>query len=328
MHFVVNSEIQIGSFRFKGVHELKIEKSIHEYADRAIISLPTSTVIKQEGRSTESVQTAKRFKVGDAVLIRLGYNGKLKDEFKGFVKQINPSTPCEIECEGYSWILRNKKNIRASWKSTTLKEVLQEVVKDTDVKLHPDIPAIPLKNIAINDASGTQVIEHLKGLLKGILTAYFIDDTLYMGLSYMDLANKTVKYRLRWNTIDGDSLKFKRAEDVQVQVELQYKKPDGTQVVTKTGTPGGVVRKDTISAVSDEKALKEIAEAKLMQESFDGYEGSLETLLIPYVQHGWRAELEDRQYPERSGNYFIESVTTTFGQNGGKRDVELGIRLS
>lgn len=328
MHFVLNSEIQIGNFRFKGVHDLKIEKSIHEYADRAILSLPTSSVIKQKNSTTESVQTAHRFKVGDKINIQLGYNGKMKEEFVGFVKQINPTTPCEIECEGYSWLLRNKKNIIASWKETTLLEVLKEVVKGTEIKLHRLIPNVQLRNIAINNASGTQVIEHLKGLFKGTLTAYFVDDTLYMGLTYMDLAVKTIKYRLRWNTIDGDSLKFKRAEDVQVQIELNFKKADGSQVITKTGTPGGIVRKDTISAISDEKTLKEIAEAKLQQEAFDGYEGSFDTLLRPFVQHGWRAELEDTSFPERSGNYYIESVTTTFGQNGAKRSVELGIKLS
>ncbi|MCO5229596.1 MAG: hypothetical protein M9958_00430 [Chitinophagales bacterium] len=328
MHFVLNSLIQIGNFRFKGVHNLKIEKSIHEYADRAVIALPTSSVIKHKNITTESVQTAHRFKVGDKVNILLGYNGKKKEEFVGFIKQINPTTPCEIECEGYSWILRNKKNITTSWKNTTLIEVLKEVVKGTEIKLHKDIPNVSLRNIVINNASGTQVIEYIKGLFKGTLTAYFIDDTLYMGLTYIDLAIKTVKYRLRWNTIDGDSLKFKRADDVQVQIELNFKKSDGSQITTKTGTPGGIVRTDTITAVSDEKTLKEIAEAKLKQEAFDGYEGSFDTKLIPFVQHGWRAELEDRLFPERSGNYFIESVTTTFGENGGTRTIELGIKLS
>lgn len=329
MHLVIKSDIQIGTFRFAGVHEVKIEKSIHEYADKATLQLPVSSVIKLENGHTESVLTAHRFQVGDPVTIYLGYEGRpLKREFTGFVKQINPTTPCEIECEGYSWLLRSKKNIKTSWKDTTLRQVLEEVVKDTDVQLHPAIPHIPLKNLLINNASGTQVIEHIKGLFKGALTAYFIDDTLYMGLSYIDLVRQTVKYRLRWNTIDGDSLKFKRADDVQVQIELSYKKPDGTQIVTKTGAPGGVVRKDTISGIDDPAALKEIAEAKLRQEAYDGYEGSFDTLLIPYAQHGWKASLEDRTFPERSGDYFIESVTTTFGDNGGKRSIELGIKLS
>lgn len=328
MYVTLNSNIKIGQYRFSGVHNIIIEKSIHEYADRAHIYLPTSSVVKQQGATTESVQTAKRFKVGDFVHIQLGYNGKLKSEFKGFVKQIHPNTPCEIECEGYSWLLRNKRNIKVSWKKTTLKNILQKVVEGTDIQLHDAIPSITLDNIAINDASGTQVLQYLKDLLKGVLAIYFIDDVLYAGLSYIDTVSHSVKYQLGYNTKESSSLKYKRAEDTDVQVEIIFKKPDGTAQTTKAGKAGGVIRKENISAVSDLDTLKDIAQARLLQENYDGYEGKINTLLQPYCAPAWRAELVNKRYPERNGNFFTESVKTTFGTDGAQRDIELGIKLS
>jgi hypothetical protein len=326
--FVLNSEFIIGKYKFRGCNEVKITKSIHEYADTAVIKLPATSVLKTNNAFGQRLQTAKQFAVGDKVSIRLGYNGKLNPEFFGFVKRINFTTPCEIECEGYSYILRTKTNIKKSWKSTTLKEVLQEVVSGTDIKLHPQIPDMPLKNIVINSASGTQVIDYIKGLLKGALTAYFIGDTLYMGLTYMDLATTTVKHRIGWNTINSDKLKYRKADDVKVNIELQFRKGSGEQVTTSAGVKGGVTRRDTISTVTDAKHLNDIAKAKLLQECYDGYEGTITTFLIPYVQPGYRDELRDPRYNERSGNFFLESVETTYGMGGGRREVQIGIKLS
>lgn len=329
MTVTLTSDITIGQYRFKGVNDLIIKKSVHNYTDTATLKLPATAVLKRNGvKPTQSMQTAKQFKVGDKVSINLGYDGNFKKEFVGFVKRVNFTVPVEIECEGYSWVLRNKKNIAKSWKSTTLKEVLQEMVKGTDIVLHPKIPHMPLKNIVLNNANGVQVVDYIKGLLKGVLTACFIDNVLFVGLSYMDLVEKTVKYKLGWNTIKDDDLKYHQAEDVTVKIELQFRKDSGKQVTTTAGTAGGIVKRDTLTAVTDEKSLQDIAKAKLLQESFNGYEGKITTFLVPYVQHGYRAELKDPKFSEREGNYFVESVETSFGVGGARRKVEIGLKLS
>ena len=328
MAFILGSQFNIGIYKFKGCNDLKISKSIHDYADRCVIKIPTSAALTCEDATTSSVQTARTFNVGDKVSIQLGYNGKLQPEFVGFVSNVNFTTPVEIECEGYSWQLRRKKNIKKSWGSTTLKAVLQEVVKGTDIKLHPLIPDMPLKNIVINNASGIQVIDYIKGLLKGALTAFFIGDTLYMGLTYMDLAQTSVKHQIGWNTIDSSSLKYKRAIDTVVTIQLQFRQDSGQMVSTTVGTSGGVVRTDTVSTVSDAATLKAIAQAKLLQESYDGYEGTISTFLVPYCQPGYKCILSHNKYPERGGNYFIETVETTYGQQGARRAVGIGLKLS
>lgn len=327
--FVLGSKIEIGKFKFKGVNGLTVTKTILEMKQTAIIKLPASSVLTQNGkRVTASVQTARQFAVGDKVRIDLAYNDNYENEFVGFVSRINLTTPVEIECEGYSFQLRKKKNIVKSWKTTTLLEVLQEVVKDTDVKLHAKIPDIPLKNLVINKASGTQVIEYLKELLKGTLTACFFDDVLYVGLKYADVTEKTVKYQLGWNTVSENELKYREAKDEEVNIEFQIREPNGKQKTISTGKTGGVTRRETLTAVTDAKHLEDIAKAKLLQESFDGYEGSITGFLVPYAQPGYRCELTATRYKEREGNYFVVGTIVDYGLSGARRKVEIGIKLS
>lgn len=327
--FVLTSEFTIGRYRFRGCNSAEFTKSVWEYQCTGIIKIPTSAAVRHKGIRTASVQTAQTFKAGDHVLIKLGYDSKLREEFKGFVSRVNVKTPCEIEIEGYSYLLRTKKNIKASWRRTTLKEVLLEVVKDTAITLHPDIPDVPLNNIKIDNATGIQAIDYLKGLLAGVLTVCFTGDgsVLYAGLAYMDLTKTKVKHRLGWNTINNDNLKVHRADEVQVNVQLQFKQGSGQQVTVEVGQKGGIVKKETISAVTDMKVLREIANAKLKREQYDGYEGDYTTFLIPYVEPSYACELSDNRFPERGGKYFAESVKTSFGQSGARRVIQIGTKL-
>jgi len=330
----LTSQFNIGSFTFRGCYSCTVKKSIHNYRQTAFLTLPASARLKSDAEDLPSRQTAKQFKVGDKAEILLGYDGNLVREFEGFVSRVNFSQPVEIEFEGYSWLLRKACNVTASWKSTTLKEVLQKLVDTVNenrsenlVALHPDIPNIPLKNIVINNATGTQIIDYIKGLFNGILQAFFIGNELYMGLSYADVVRNTVKYRLNWNTYPPNNLKFREADEVQVKVEIKFRNDTGKQVTTTAGKEGGIVRRDNLTVVTDNNTIKRIAEAKLAQETFDGYEGNIATKLAPFCQHGWRAEVEDLQYPERSGIYFVESTTVVYGVSGTRRTIELGIRL-
>lgn len=333
----LTSRITIGQYQFKGVYLIRIKKSIHSFRNTATISLPASARLKSAEQGLPSLQTAKQFNEGDWVKIELGYDGEFRDEFEGFVSRVNFSQPVEIECEGYSWLMRKECNLKGSFPLVKLKDLMQFIVdkvndgRDADhhITLSPDIPDLSLKQIVINNASGTQVIEYIKGLFNGILQAFWTGPReLYIGLSYMDVVRQTAKYRLNWNTLPPNNLKYHRAEDTQVKIEIVYRDESGKQVTTETGEEGGIVRRDNLTVVTDNKTIERIAEAKLAQERWNGYEGALITLLQPYCQPGFRAEVEDRQYEERQGAYFVESTTVTYGTNGAKRIVELGQRLT
>ena len=111
--FILNSDISIGKpgvnqFRFTGVHELRIKRSIHNYTDTAIIQLPSIATLftKNNSSSPKTVITGKQWNDGDPVTIKLGYNNEMHEEFKGFIKHRDLNMPLEIECEGYAYQLK------------------------------------------------------------------------------------------------------------------------------------------------------------------------------------------------------------------------------
>jgi hypothetical protein len=72
--------------------------------------------------------------------------------------------------------------------------------------------------------------------------------------------------------------------------------------------------------------LKSFANEKAFKTSYSGYEGSITTFLQPYAEPGFSALINDERYPERNGEYLIESVHTKYGINGARRTVEIGPR--
>ena len=75
--------------------------------------------------------------------------------------------------------------------------------------------------------------------------------------------------------------------------------------------------------IQDPSALKSIAQQELSRWKYDGYEGHLETWLIPFCSYGYYAKIEDEQFPERRGTFFVEKVEVFFSENGGTRKIYL-----
>jgi hypothetical protein len=133
--FALNSDITIGKFKRVKPIECKITKSMFSYVDRVVIKLPITARIKRAGEViTVSVETAKVIEEGDKVLIKLGYNGSYKTEFTGFVSRVNFTSPLEVECEGYSYQLRQKTYLK-TFKDAELLQVLKYLVQGTDIVL-------------------------------------------------------------------------------------------------------------------------------------------------------------------------------------------------
>ena len=150
--FVLQAIIKIGDYTFKAVHSVKITKSVDELADTCTIELPTHFKVAKGG---DRLYTEKAIKAGDKVSVTLAYEGVYSGvEFEGYVKKVKPSIPVSIECEDAMYLLR-RKNINKSWQKTTLKEVLQEVVKDTPIALADNIPQMQLDQWLIRNANGT-----------------------------------------------------------------------------------------------------------------------------------------------------------------------------
>lgn len=324
--FVLKTRVKIGNYSMDSIHSVKIKKSVHDYIDTCEIKIPATSRLKQNGKFiTNSTDTAKLIKEGDAVIVEAGYNDELKIEFVGFVRRVNLTTPCSIECEGYSWELRNKVMLWSK-KETTLRELLEFIIEDTGITLSKDIPDVPIKPMYIKEQNGIEVLKWIKD--KQFLSAYFIGSELYVGLQEATQLDKAVKYKLGWNTIKDDQLKFRHEDEVKVRVKAIYKDKEGKLQSKEFGDQNGLMRTVTFGRIDDIKLLEEMAFKKAKEFRYSGYEGKITTFLQPYCQHGYKAILIDEKYNEREGEYIVETVDTSISTSGGRRTVEIGKRVS
>ena len=322
--FILDGKAEIGNFIFNSLNEIEITKSVEELGDTAIIKLPTRFKVKQNG---EQKYTEDAIKVGDKVVITLGYQDKYSGiEFTGYVKKISPKIPMEIHCEDAMYHLR-RKNITKSWEKTTLKEIVQEVVKDTPVQLSKlmDNQSMPLDKWIIKGANGAQVLESIK---KDLAQTIFIDDEgkLYVGLQQLTNINQTVVYDLNYNLVENN-LEFKSKEERKIKVKYTYIDKENKRKSIEVGDADGEQRTYHTSVISDEKKLEEMAKAEIEKLKYDGFEGDVTSFLIPFATRGMKAKLLDSEHPNREGNYFIKKVVTTFGTSGARRKISIGNKL-
>ncbi len=327
MYYIPRLHITIGDAQFVRAQEVVVEKSSDILEDTAVIKIPATARLLQSNKAI-TVRTAQQFKVGDKVSILLSYKGVFKKvEFQGYVKKINPTQPLEIECEDATWLLR-RKNVNKSWKSTTLKDVLQEIVKGTGVELSADVPPITFSPFYIQNSDAAFALQKLKDEYG--LAVYFQEDgKLYAGLAYTQ-STGTVKYALNGkyvNVIDANSLKWHTKDDVKIKIKAVSIHQDNTRTEVEFGDKDGALRTIHLYNVKNKSELEKLAKKELERVKFDGYKGDIKTFLIPEAIPGMEAIIEDVNFPERSGVYYVESVKTTFNTSGVRRTVKLGIQL-
>lgn len=330
MYLVLRSEIQIGRAKFTAVNDVQIVKSIYNIAQTCVIKLPLSAVLKNTAGVASDVSVADTIKKGDAVSVVLWYDGyDKKEEFTGFVKSINRKQPLEIECENAIYLLRGK-TFKKSFNTVSLLQLLQFITAGTDITLHPDIMSgaysLDIKNFQIPDKDGVWVLQELKD--KYMQTVYFTGSKeLYVGLAYTNQTG-TVKYNINKNVINANDLKWQDKDDVKIKIRCIHIAKDGSKTEAEFGDNDGEVRTIHLYDVSDKSQLERLARAEMEKHKYSGYRGELNTFLIPYCEPMMVAEIDNPQYPERSGRYYISSVTVTFGTGGARRKPEIDVKLN
>lgn len=319
--YILCCQIKIGNISFKSVHDVQIKRSVYNLSSTAVIKIPVTAVLKQTGEPPAYIETANEIKVGDKVEIRLGYDGRFNTEFTGYVKRLNYKVPLEVECEDEYYKTRSV-NCVFSAKETTLKQCLNAILPDVKIGNCTDLT---LKNFVVDNKPASWLLGYLKKEY-GLTVFFDINGKLYVGKAN-DVQGETVKYRLRYNVIKDDSLKFQRAEDIRLNVKAICYFRDGSKIEGEIGEEGGETKTLYYYDVKDVKELKALAAEELKRYSFDGYRGKIETFLEPFALPGMVADLEDPVYQERSGTYYIESTEVRFGTSGGRRNVEIGIKV-
>lgn len=318
------------TYTIRGLENVEVKKSVHTIVNTAKLTLPLSYVIRNN-EIKERVKLIDKIKEGDTISIAIGYDGNNKNFFNGYIKRINPKHPLELELEDSLYLLRKlelKKSFIKNDVSDVLNYLIDECKKKFGVgfKLYDKMPKLTVTNFLINGANGLSVLQELSD--KYGLSCYLIDDnTLYCGLTY-GIKNKEVKYVLNRNTINVDDLKFTTATDKVYKVKYHHHSKDGKVKSYDFGDKHG-------DALADQHVYGSFSydEIKLMANAFlesyktSGYKGSFKAFLIPQIKVGDIANINDLQFDNRKGNYYVGTTTENFGVGGGNVKIDIDFKV-
>jgi hypothetical protein len=306
------------------------------YADYAKFTVPGICQIKNSYKdyNPKILPTGMAFTEGKKVNIEVGYDGKNKKVFEGFIKRINYKIPVEVECEGYSYQLLGIMPTK-TFTNTTLKKVLEELVVGTGIVLSEQIPHVPITQVRFENCTGVQWLEWFRE--KMLQTVYFNFNELYVGLRYATRSITEVKHVLNWNVIKDEELLFNtNKEGAIVNVHLTaLKKSGGKDKVegNSTSVSGKVAGKTNVKEIKvagvnpNSDYAKALRDDMQKRQNLKGYSGSIKTFLEPLVQCNMTTEIVDNKYKDRTGKYVIEGVEGSFDRSGGRQKVQIGFKV-
>ncbi|AZA84786.1 hypothetical protein C1637_18565 [Chryseobacterium lactis] len=329
---ILTSDISIGEVKDIKASKVTWKSEVGSFIDSCTIELPRisylkNTQLQQTVDLNQEQESSKRmgyaFKEGDKVCISLGYNKVNQKRFEGFVKRVNMGVPVKIECEGYGYQLYDKI-FNKTYDSVTVRKLLEELTIGTCIIVSKEIPDIPLKNVRFKNVTGIKVLEWLKDECK--LAVYFNMNEIFVGTLYGKTENR-IKARIGWNTVKDDEFRQK-AVDKTTKIVITEKNDKGEVNKTKSDQRESSGEKSLkVKAGIPAQFLKQIANRLQTKENYKGYEGNITLFLEPYAVKGMVLELDGGMYPDKTGEYFIESVSGEFGSSGGRQTVTLGFLM-
>jgi len=337
MSFALFCDITIGNYRFRQVNEVRIEKGWREIGSKCVIKLPRHVRTPQlETKSIEDVLAT-----GDAVSVKLKYLGLTEhEEFNGYVSKLKPNIPFEIECEDVVYWMKRTPIVK-TWKKedkATLKTVVKYIVDQVNTQ-HPQaqltlsnkLPDVNFTNEkGFTMPAGNNAATALEKIRESFgLASYLRGRELFTGLSYQ-LTYGRVKHSLAWNVIESN-LSYRKDDDTRIRIKPIGFRLNNTKIETEQiiGDKDGEQKTVHYYNVSSEAELVKLAKNDLQKYKFEGFEGGIETFLYPFAEPLMICDLQDPIYNgARDGSYIIDSVTTTFGYRGARREIELGIKTS
>lgn len=324
MTYYMDYHITIGAYRVHTLKSCSVRKSVEQLSDTATIVLPGTLI-------NRALDIEDKIHVGDKVVIGLGYRQTgIKTEFEGYVKKINTdNTDIEIECEDELYMFDAALQDE-QLHSKSAREIIEHVARQVgmahgttyDVQCDYDYA---YKTFTISHATGLDVLKKIQDETKANI--YFDGRTLHVHPQYGEgsWSGRLVKYDMAVN-VNASDLKYVRASDQKVRVELEFIDKDGETINGKAGMEGGRLIKRTVSS-SDAASLQKAAESEYNLWCYDGYEGNLTGWLVPYCQPTDYVEIKDKSRLFKTGKYYVVAIDVSFSSSGGRRKVTIGRKM-
>lgn len=319
-------DIRIGDYRFDKVVSVRVNSSWKTLGDTATITLPGL-----KGILAKKTKLGKGIRHGDAVTIKLGYNGQYTTEFTGFVKHVRPNIPMVIECEDYLYKLRNVNLENPNCPSLTtalnlIKDNVPEIIIDRDVQ------ELKLGYLRLNYTAATLLQKFQRDFN---CACYFRGKTLYVGLFPYNKTfdKKTVTYHIRYDApgnVIATDLIYYYEDQLKIRIKALGIKRRGNGFFTieeNVGDPDGALRTVTYWDIEDRVQLRALAKSDIDSRKFEGYQGTITAFGWPNIRHSDIAYFKDDLFPERAGHYFVDEVVTSSGREGYRREIRLGQKM-
>lgn len=340
MLLVFNCLLNIGELKFNFCSEIRVRSSWKEMTQTAVISQAKKILVKDVAGNLNRLEDV--IKVGDPVIIQIGYNGKYNTEFVGYVsRDPKRSMPVEITCEDEMWKLKKRTVDQKVFANGKLSDLVKYIAPGYSFEIFDT--QLGTNYSCLDEAFGTAA-----GALKKVedtfgLKSFFrnvadpnspggVKPVLVIGRPYSspDLTNlPVVEYKLKQNT-KVDSLLIKTAETDPVQIVGISKIDDGKDlrsVYPKVIFDGSKKTRHWVGI--NQAMLDKNVKDEWIKANHERYEGSVTGFAFPFVRHGMVVNVLDELYDPTNRQHFVDAVDITVSVSEGvKRIVTLGYAVT
>lgn len=141
---------------------------------------------------------------------------------------------------------------------------------------------------------------------------------------YDNTTPDTATFNLQQNVQNENVLQYHNRDDYPIEVNVSGHKPDGSFQIERAGNPDGV---DVNIIKQGGTITQALAEQLYQQIAINGYQGTFDGYLRPYITKGMKVRIQDANFGHREGVYYCEGTHTRFSANDDRRTIFLGRRL-
>jgi len=309
---------------FDFVNEIIITNSFENLTDTAKITVPRKLTFQGVPITTG---TTSLFKRGDSVKIELGYYPSLRTVFVGYISKVTPKTPLVIECEDSMFLLK-QDTVKNSFKTVSLDTLLKDIVP-SGITYENIAKVQSLGSLKYSRVTPAKILDTIKKEY-GIYSYFILDSNenpvLKVGLG-SDAADTITKEYVFEERIIDDNLEFQSEDDILYRVTcISINTKTNAKVEASAGDDDG--QQKTFHYVNlTEKECQDHADVLVKELKYTGLRGTFTTFGEPYLRAGDIAKLVSKKYPDKDGEYQSLEIKRSFGMEGYRQQIELGIRI-
>lgn len=301
------SEINI--YKATAVH---IESSWKNLTDTAEITLPRNI------RDFDKMKISEVFKRGDKVIVHLGFNGVLTEEFRGYIISASADIPVLIKCQNEMWNLK-KQAVNISMNNCYLPKLIQAIAPGYEYS----VSEYNIGSVRFAKTTAAAVMQKLRDDF-GIY-CFFRGNTLCAGKVY---SGDAVTRNVNLERIVSNNLTYKTKDEKSIKLTATSTLVGGDKITVELGEKDGEPRDFSYFNIQNKTDLKAIAQKDYDKIMADGFEGDIEVFGNQEIRHGDKLNISSIIYPDRQGLYYADTVTTDWKSTIYHRTVEVGQKVT